>query len=53
MTIRIDGVTLHASLTLTRVMNAIEDSGGGYPGFCVACGEEASNVEQPVKRLGE
>ena len=38
-------INVHKSITLTRIMNAIEDSGGGYPGFCVTCGEETYGVE--------
>ena len=39
---------IHSSITTDRVIEAIEAD--DYLGFCVACGEEAFNVEPDARR---
>ncbi len=34
---------IHPTITLERVMAALD--AGGYPGFCVACGEETEGAD--------
>jgi len=45
---------IHPSITITRIMAALEDAASSTenPGFCFACGEDASGCE-PDMRHGE
>ena len=42
---------MHSSLTLERIMEAVEDSHSSLanPGFCVACGEGADGCEPDAR----
>lgn len=42
---------IHKSLTLTRVMDAIEEGHAdcGNPGFCIACGADADGCEPDAR----
>ena len=43
---------MHESITLERLEKAARESmfGTTYPGFCIACGEEADAVEPDAER---
>ncbi len=43
---------IHKSVTLERVADAIEDAETtlGNPGFCIACGAEAHDVEPDARQ---
>jgi len=43
---------IHKSITIERVMAAAEESmfGMDNPGFCLACGEDAMNVEPDARQ---
>ncbi len=45
-------MTIHPSITLERVMAAVEDAGQSLenPGFCIACGDDAEGVEPDARR---
>lgn len=49
---KIDGVTVHVSVTAERVAEACEREMTSLdnPGFCIACGEEADNVEPDARK---
>lgn len=49
---KIDGITVHQKVTADAVVEACERAMNSLadPGFCVACGAEAKNVE-PDARL--
>ncbi len=49
---KIGGHELHASVTMDRVMEAVEREMFGLdnPGFCVHCGEEADGCEPDARR---
>jgi hypothetical protein len=40
---------IHKSVTAERVMDAVENSGLGDPGFCLACGADAEGVEPDAR----
>lgn len=44
---KINGITVHKSITVARVCAAVEryNQSLDNPGFCLACGEEAMGVE--------
>lgn len=48
----IEGLTVHKSVTLNRVMRAVKDRSMTLdnPGFCLACGAEASGVEGDARQ---
>jgi len=43
---------LHKSITMDRVLEAVESQMFGLenPGFCIACGDEASGCEPDAER---
>ena len=43
---------IHKSVTLNRVMDAVEEAHSGLdnPGFCIACGEDADGCEPDAQR---
>jgi hypothetical protein len=49
---RIDGVPVHADVTVEAVMEAIDWSLSSLdnPGFCIACGVEAEGVEPDARQ---
>lgn len=51
-TVRIDGVTVHASVTTDRLVDACERRGDclDNPGICVACGEDADECDSCGER---
>lgn len=52
MTIRIDGVTVHPSVTIDLVHEAAmrQATTLDNPGFCIACGEEAMECEPDARQ---
>jgi len=40
---------IHKSITAERLAEVIQDSCIGYPGFCIACGEETDGVEPDAR----
>lgn len=48
----IQGITVHPSITPDRVADAVErhNTTLDNPGFCLACGSEADNVEPDARR---
>lgn len=44
---KIDGIEIHASITLARVCEAVQrhNTTLDNPGFCLFCGQEAEGVE--------
>jgi predicted RNA-binding Zn-ribbon protein involved in translation (DUF1610 family) len=49
---KLDGIEVHASITLDRVMEAVErhNTTLDNPGFCLSCGQEAEGVEGDAER---
>ena len=49
---KINGIRIHESVTLTRVCEAVERSNTSLddPGFCIVCGEDAYGVEPDAER---
>jgi len=45
-------MTIHKSITIDRVVTAVEDAQSSLenPGFCIACGEDASGCEPDARR---
>jgi hypothetical protein len=49
---KLDGIEIHTSVTLDRVMEAVERHNTmlDNPGFCIACGQEAEGVEGDARK---
>lgn len=47
---KIDGINVHASVTIDRVMETIHSAGLGSPGFCIMCGTEVEGVEPDARK---